>query len=268
MKVDGRFRLELDIHYGDGSGELQKSRHDDPEGVILAFLTGLQEPNREYAISGSWFEAYTIYDLEKDKAYDNIDTYIDEMHNEKIPNDWEHPLTGGLISLANREIYHRAVKKALKVSEVYKMEYYNSKPKEDQFKYKCWKCGKPLTDANRSPLVYLSSPPKYACLGCDKDIISPLPGETIQAEMTIEPKVIRAFQSCDELIKEYCNRFNATHSANECPTIWVLRKGTDFKKAITEYCDFWVKVADENVTYTDLLEGFTFMDGSPIGVVE
>ncbi len=164
MRADGRFRLELNIRYGDGSGGLRKSCHDDPEGVILAFLIGLQEPNPEYATTGSWFETYTIYDLEKDKEYNNIDIFIDEMHNEKSPND-------GLISLANCEIYHRAVKNALKVSEVYMMEYYNSKPKEDQFKYKCWKCGKPLTDANRSPLVYLSFPPKYACLDCDKDII-------------------------------------------------------------------------------------------------
>ena len=60
MKVDGRFRLELDIHYGDGSGGLQKSRHDDPEGVILAFLTGLQEPNRELLLQSLLQTAFRL----------------------------------------------------------------------------------------------------------------------------------------------------------------------------------------------------------------
>lgn len=31
----------------------------------------------------------------------------------------------------------------------------------------CWKCGKLLTPENVGPLLYLSSPPKHACIDCD-----------------------------------------------------------------------------------------------------
>ena len=31
----------------------------------------------------------------------------------------------------------------------------------------CWKCGKVLTDDNRSNIVYTSDPPQYTCKDCD-----------------------------------------------------------------------------------------------------
>lgn len=36
---------------------------------------------------------------------------------------------------------------------------------------KCWKCGKELDETNTSPIVYMSDPPKYACVTCDMELV-------------------------------------------------------------------------------------------------
>lgn len=175
MKAENRFKLVLDIRYGDGSGGVVYSFHYDPEGVILSFLTSLQDPDKEYATTGSWYNFYEIIDLKKNENYTNINKYIDAMYNEK--NHDSYLLEDGLISLANREIYHKAVKKALDQADIYKRYYTENNNSRVTAHLRCWKCGKALNDANRSPLVYLSNPPRYACTDCDKDIIPSLPGE-------------------------------------------------------------------------------------------
>lgn len=46
---------------------------------------------------------------------------------------------------------------------------------------KCWKCGKELDETNTSPIVYMSDPPKYACVTCDMELVGPLTSESDSA---------------------------------------------------------------------------------------
>ena len=174
MKSEGRFIFECDTRFGDGSGGRRVMRGYDYEDIVLDYLQQLQEPNKEYDTTGSWINSYKITDTKNNKEYTNIIKFIEAGFSEKDPKS-SNILDNGVISLANREIYTRACEKAEKIATVYMTEYLNKNAKpiddEDRFKYQCWKCGKPLNDANRSPLIYLSYPPKYACRDCDKDLL-------------------------------------------------------------------------------------------------
>lgn len=51
----------------------------------------------------------------------------------------------------------------------WRVTYYEPKDVviEDSKEIKCWKCGKVLTDKNRSNIVYTTFPPKYTCKECN-----------------------------------------------------------------------------------------------------
>jgi len=89
-------------------------------------------------------------------------------------------------------------------------------------------------------------------------------------------KGYRPFKDCNELIEHYQKNYK---SAIGCdiyfpslykPCIWVREKDTECDSLITEYAPYGVTLGGEinRIGLQELLDNYTFLDGSPCGVEE
>lgn len=89
-------------------------------------------------------------------------------------------------------------------------------------------------------------------------------------------KDYRPFKDCNELIEHYQKNYK---SAIGCdiyfpslykPCIWVREKDTECDSLITEYAPYGVTLGGEinRIGLQELLDNYTFLDGSPCGVFE
>lgn len=80
----------------------------------------------------------------------------------------------------------------------------------------------------------------------------------------------RPFKDGEELTAEFCKRFGVERKAHEMPFIWVRMKGTKFNTCvlIVEMDDKGVARFESTIEWQDLMNGYTFLDGSPCGVEE
>lgn len=85
----------------------------------------------------------------------------------------------------------------------------------------------------------------------------------------------RPFENCDELIKcfrriwrkerRYYEEYDFQLSI-EMPSIWVVNKDSGIRELITGYGENTVLLSRANLTMQDLLNEYTFINGSPCGV--
>lgn len=87
----------------------------------------------------------------------------------------------------------------------------------------------------------------------------------------------RPFKNCNELIKHFrriwrkARRFYEEYDFNlsiEMPSIWVVNKDSGIREMITGYGENIVLLPRANFTMQDLLNEYTFIDGSPCGILE
>lgn len=94
-------------------------------------------------------------------------------------------------------------------------------------------------------------------------------GHTPREAWRVKP-IYRPFKDCEELVAEYCKRFGVERKAWEMPNIWVRMKNTRFNTCvlIVEMDDKGVARFASTITWQDLMDGYTFLDGSSCGVME
>jgi len=87
----------------------------------------------------------------------------------------------------------------------------------------------------------------------------------------------RPFKNCNEFIKHFrriwrkARRFYEEYDFNlsiEMPSIWVINKDSGIREMIIGYGENIVLLPRANFTMQDLLNEYTFIDGSPCGVLE
>jgi hypothetical protein len=87
----------------------------------------------------------------------------------------------------------------------------------------------------------------------------------------------RPFKDCDELIETFrkvCktvymnNNYQSYYSDIEMPTIWVRNKFTSLREMIIGYGGALVVLPTTKLRMQELLEDYTFLDGSPCGVLD
>lgn len=85
----------------------------------------------------------------------------------------------------------------------------------------------------------------------------------------------RPYENCGELIEHWrkiwreARRFYEEYDYNpsiEMPSIWVINKDTDIREMIIGYVGVGVLLPRANLTMQELLDNYTFIDGSPCGV--
>ena len=90
-------------------------------------------------------------------------------------------------------------------------------------------------------------------------------------------KKLRSFENCGELIEHWrriwrkARRFQAEYDYDlsiEMPTIWVKNKFTGFREMIIGYSGAMVILPTGKLIMQELREDYTFLDGSPCGVLE
>ena len=84
-------------------------------------------------------------------------------------------------------------------------------------------------------------------------------------------KKLRPYNNTDEMVEDFKERFNVNVPPYEMPLIWVKTKGTDKKYLIVRFAsDLTICLNFEvyNPTFEDLVEGYTYLDGSPCGIEE
>lgn len=78
-----------------------------------------------------------------------------------------------------------------------------------------------------------------------------------------EPKY-RPYKDTDEMVEDFKRRAEITTSEMSLPLIWVKSKKTDFRYLLS---DFGTATVDA-VGFSDLLDDYTYLDGSPCGIKE
>lgn len=91
--------------------------------------------------------------------------------------------------------------------------------------------------------------------------------------LTEEPreKKLRPYMDTDEMIEDFEKRFNVNVQPYEMPLIWVKTKGADKKYLIVRFASALTICHNVEVytpTLEDLVEGYTYLDGSPCGIEE
>lgn len=90
------------------------------------------------------------------------------------------------------------------------------------------------------------------------------------AEETGEKK-LRPYNDVDEMVEDFKERFNVNVPPYEMPLIWVKTKDTDKKYLIVRFASDLTICLNFKVytpTFEDLVEGYTYLDGSPCGIEE
>ena len=78
----------------------------------------------------------------------------------------------------------------------------------------------------------------------------------------------RPYRDCDEMIKDYCEKFNLVPSPYTMPMIWVMFKDRNYKHLIRGFCNCSVCINVTWYSFDELLEQCTYLDGTPCGIKE
>jgi len=82
-------------------------------------------------------------------------------------------------------------------------------------------------------------------------------------------KKYRPFKNCKELCDFWYKKTAVNVPSYAMPLIWVKSKNdTDMIRLITGFNQYSVMIEDECLTLTELSKAYTFLDGTPCGVVE
>lgn len=84
-------------------------------------------------------------------------------------------------------------------------------------------------------------------------------------------KKLRPYRDTDEMIEDFMKRFNVNVPPYEMPLIWVKTKCADKKYLIVRFASNLTICLNFEVytpTFEDLVEGYTYLDGSPCGIEE
>ena len=86
-----------------------------------------------------------------------------------------------------------------------------------------------------------------------------------------EEKKLRPFKDTDEMVEDFKKRFNVCVQPYEMPLIWIKVKDTDKKYLVVRFASSLTICHNVEVyapTLEDLVEGYTYLDGSPCGIEE
>ena len=84
-------------------------------------------------------------------------------------------------------------------------------------------------------------------------------------------KKLRPYRDTDEMIEDFKKRFNVNVPPYAMPLIWIKAKGADKKYLIVRFASALTICHNVEVytpTLEDLVEGYTYLDGSPCGIEE
>ena len=84
-------------------------------------------------------------------------------------------------------------------------------------------------------------------------------------------KNLRPYKDVDEMVEDFMKRFNVNVPPYAMPLIWVKTKGADKKYLIVRFASALTICHNVEVytpTLEDLVEGYTYLDGSPCGIEE
>lgn len=84
-------------------------------------------------------------------------------------------------------------------------------------------------------------------------------------------KKFRPYNDVDEMVEDFMKRFNENVPPYAMPLIWIKTKGTDKKYLIVRFASDLTICLNFEVytpTFEDLVEGYTYLDGSPCGIEE
>ena len=86
-----------------------------------------------------------------------------------------------------------------------------------------------------------------------------------------EEKKLRPYRDSDEMVEDFKKRFNVCVQPYEMPLIWIKIKDTDKKYLVVRFASS-LTICHNVEVYTpifeDLVEGYTYLDGSPCGIEE
>lgn len=86
-----------------------------------------------------------------------------------------------------------------------------------------------------------------------------------------EEKKLRPYRDSDEMVEDFKKRFNVKVQPYEMPLIWIKIKDTDKKYLVVRFASALTichNVEVNTPTLEDLVEGYTYLDGSPCGIEE
>lgn len=81
----------------------------------------------------------------------------------------------------------------------------------------------------------------------------------------------RPYRDSDEMVEDFKKRFNVCVQPYEMPLIWIKIKDTDKKYLVVRFASSVTichNVEVYTITFEDLAEGYTYLDGSPCGIEE
>lgn len=84
-------------------------------------------------------------------------------------------------------------------------------------------------------------------------------------------KELRPYKDVDEMVEDFKKRFNVCVQPYEMPLIWIKIKDTDKKYLVVRFASSVTichNVEVYTITFEDLAEGYTYLDGSPCGIEE
>lgn len=82
---------------------------------------------------------------------------------------------------------------------------------------------------------------------------------------------LRPYKNTDEMVEDFKERFNVNVPPYAMPLVWVKMKDSDRKYLIVRFSsDLTIchNVEVHTLTFEDLVEGYTYLDGSPCGIEE
>ena len=81
-------------------------------------------------------------------------------------------------------------------------------------------------------------------------------------------KKYRPYESPAEMIVDFKDRFKVNCPPYCEPLIWVRRKNEEQRSLVTDFFEGRVRIEDAEYTMAALLDIWTFLDGSPVGVLD
>ena len=81
----------------------------------------------------------------------------------------------------------------------------------------------------------------------------------------------RPYKDVDEMVEDFVKRFNVNVQPYEMPLIWIKTEDADKKYLIVRFASAVTichNVEVYTLTFEDLAEAYTYLDGSPCGIKE
>ena len=78
----------------------------------------------------------------------------------------------------------------------------------------------------------------------------------------------RPYKDTDEMIEDFKRRFNVQVPAYSMPEIWVRDEGSKVRSHVSVFYAYMVVIRDATLWLDALLENFTYLDGTPCGIME